>query len=72
MKNINNNFLVSLIKSLLYILVDQHISLKILRITLMMTRDYKKCYNASQLIYREYYHNKIYSLVKLFIPRLLI
>ena len=32
--------------------MDQPISIKILRIILAMTRDYKKCCNASQIIYR--------------------
>ena len=34
--------------------MDQHISLMIPRIIVVMTRDYKKCCSASQLIYKEY------------------
>ena len=33
--------------------MDQHVFLKILRMILMMTREYKKCCNASLLIYIE-------------------
>ena len=34
--------------------MDQPISLTILRFILVITRGYKKCYNASQIIYRGY------------------
>ena len=46
--------MISLIKSLLYILIDQYIFLKILRMIVVMTCGYKKCYNASILIYMGY------------------
>ena len=41
MKNINNEVKVSLIKSLLYIWMDQPIYLKILRIIIVMTCGYQ-------------------------------
>ena len=53
-KNINNEFMVSLIKNLLYKYKDQHISPMILISILMMTCDYKKNCNVSQLIYKGY------------------
>ena len=47
--------MISLIKSLLYILMDQHIFLWILRMIIVMIRGYirgyKKYYNASLLIH---------------------
>ena len=52
MKNINNKFMIRLMKNLLYIKIDQHISLRILRPTVVMTNDYLKCCNVSLLIYR--------------------
>ena len=42
MKNINSVFMVNLIKNLLYISIDQPISLSTIRIILVMTRSYKK------------------------------
>ena len=44
--------MISLIKSLLYILMDRHIFLRILRMIVVMTCGYEKCYNVSRLIYR--------------------
>ena len=52
--------MISLIKNLLYIFMDQHIFLMILKIIVVMTRDYKKCCNVSLLIYRGYIFIYIY------------
>ena len=63
MNNINNQFMISLIKSLLYILMHQHISLRILRMIVVMTRGYRKCYNASLLIYMRLIKSLLYILM---------
>ena len=52
MKTINNEFMIRLIKSLLYIKIDQFIFLRILKLTVVMTHDCFRCYTASLLIYR--------------------
>ena len=44
----------SLIKSLLYIQMNRHISLRILKIIVVIMRGYFKCCNASLLIYRRF------------------
>ena len=45
--------------------MDQPIFLKALRIILVIIRDYKKCYNVSQLIYKGFkacFLNRMFSI----------